>query len=189
MDFTQVVGFLVTMAAILYMFVKRAKDVHKSRHTHEEGHLEEHEQAERLQDFLKSLEVDMDESQDFKPLPKQKVSHPEPPPKPPEATLKPKPAYNQESFNDEFKFRSGLDNFQTKTNIDERKLKINIKNKYGADDYGEHLLSPEFRGEKIPELVGYRRASSIKRLIRSLPSKKDILLIHEVLDQPKGFKF
>lgn len=188
MNFTEVVGFLVTMAAIIYMFVKRAKDIRKSHHTHKEGDHEEHEQAEKLQDFLKSLEADMDESQDFKSLPKQKVSKPESPPTMPFEAPRIKPAYRRETFNEEFKFRSDLDNFQTKTNIDERKLKINIKSKYG-DDYGEHLLRPEFRGEKMPELVGYREASRIKMLIRSLPSKKDIVLLHEVLDQPKGFKF
>lgn len=190
MDFTEIVGFLITMAAILYMFIKRAKDVRKSPSTPEDSaHEEEQEQAEILKDFLKSLEVDMDESQDFKSLPKPKTAKPEPPPRiPHEAKPKLKPAYKRDSFDEEFKFRSDLDDLQMKTNIEERKLKLSIKNKYEGD-YGEHLLSAEFRGEKKPQLIGYKNASHIKSLIRSLPSKKDIVLLHEILEKPKGFKF
>ncbi len=172
MDFSQILGFLVTMAAIIYMFTKRAKERHK-------GHSESGEHEERLDEFLRSLESDMDESKDFKDKPKSKgVKVTE--------VSKSKAVHKDESFQEEFKFRSGLDNFQTRTNIDERKLKIDIKGKYG-DDYGEHLLSAQFRGEKIPTLIGYKRASRIKGLIRSLPSKKDMILLHEVLDKPKGF--
>lgn len=186
MDFTEVVGFLVTMAAIVYMFVKRAQDRQKSSHTHEEGR-EEHEQEANLKEFLKSLEIDMEESEDFKPLPKPKVVTSVPPTVPQRAP-KPKSIYKHGPVEEEFKFRSDLDDFKTRTNIEERKLKVGIKNKFEGD-YGEHLLSAEFRGDKMPTLIGYKRPSRIQRLIHSLPSKKDIVLLHEVLDKPKGFKF
>src|SRR5690349_21021028 len=71
MDFTQIVGFLVTMAAIIYMFIKRAQDMRKRSHEHEE---EGEHQEEKLKDFLRSLEIDMEDSEDFRPPPKPKVS-------------------------------------------------------------------------------------------------------------------
>ncbi len=185
MDFSQVVGFLVTMAAIVYMFVKRAQDLHKRSQAQDNDPHEEHHQH-TLHDFLKSLDTDMEESEDFKPSSKDKFVKPEPLPVYHKKKHESKPS-NKYDFTQE-KFKSGLDGFQTKTNIDERKLNINIKNKYDHAD-GEHLLSSQFRGEKMPHLIGYRRSSRIKSLIRNIPSKKDLVLIHEVLDQPKGFKF
>lgn len=183
MDFSEVVGFLITMAAIIYMFIKRSQDARKRSQTHDEPEDGEHHQAEKLDDFLKSLEIDMKESGDFKPPPKPKVSKPEPraayhkaPP--------PRPLQKQEKS----KFRSSIEDFKMKTNIEERKLKVNSKNKYEGE-YGDHLLSSQFKGNKIPGLIGYKRASRIAKLIHQLPSKKDIVLLHEVLDKPKGFKF
>lgn len=177
MDFSQVIGFLVTMAAMIYIFVKRAKDRHQGSHNHEE-----HEQAEKLEDFLKSLEEDMDESKHFRETEKAEVKNVTSPVAPRAIST-----HTAEPPRGEFKFRSDLDNFKTKTNIDDRKLKIDIKNKY-AENYGEHLLSSQFRREnKIPEVIGFKKASRIKGLILSLPSKKDMVLLHEVLDKPKGF--
>lgn len=185
MDFSQILGFLITIAAILYMFIKRAKDRHERSHTDEDDTHDEPHQAEKLKDFLKSLEIDMDESKDFKSAPKSKVSKPKPSPIYSEM---PRPKHKAETFQEEFNFKTDIENFKMKTNIEERKLKIGIKNDY-EENYGEHLLSTQFRGEKIKGLIGYKRPSKIKRLIHSLPSKKDIVLLHEVLDKPKGLKF
>lgn len=188
MDFTQIVGFLVSMAAIFYMFIKRAQDRRKSSHEHEE----DVHQEEKLKDFLRSLEIDMEDSEDFRPPPKpkafKKVSEPsryEMPKK--EHYEEPKKALQKkESIHSEFK--TDLDDFQMRTNIEDRRLKLSVKSKF-EDEYGEHLLSPEFRGKKIPHLIGYRKASRISKLLQNLPSKKDMVLLHEILEQPKGFKF
>lgn len=187
MDFSEIVGFLITILAIIYIFVKRAQDTRKRSQTHEDESYEGHHQEEKLKDFLKSLEIDMEDSEDFTPPPAPKAPIPKPLPVHREAP-KPKPVHKRNPLQEEFKFRSDMDDFQLKTNIEGRKYKVNIKNKY-EEGYGEHLLSPEFRGEKIIHLMGYKRSSRIKKLIRSLPSKKDMVLLHEVLDKPKGFKF
>lgn len=180
MDFSEIIGFLIAVAALIYMFIKRAQDARRRSENKEED--EEHGHEDRLKDFLKSLEIDMDESEDFRPPPK--VSKPKPVPvyrEEPRIIEKKKPLH------EDFKFRSDLEDFQMKTNIEERKLKVNIKNRYEAN-YGDHLVRPEFRGEKMPHLIGYKKASRIKNLIRDLPSKKDLILLHEILEKPKGFK-
>lgn len=188
MDFSDIVGFLITLAAIFYMFIKRAQDARKRANEHENEEGEPH-QADKLKDFLRSLEIDMEESEDFRPPPQPKITKSEskPPLVNPRPPILPRQAPKRSNLESEFSFRSDLDDFKMKTNIEERKLKIDVKNKFEGD-YGDHLLRPEFRGEKLPRLVGFKKPSRIRLLLSSLPSKKDIVIINEILNTPKGFK-
>lgn len=183
MDFRDVIGFFVTLAAIAYMFIKRVRDARNRP----DPSPEEDEHGERLEDFLKSLEEDMEESKDFKPIPK-----PLPKPKivkPPTeayAVKKSKPP-KQPHKEKEDGFRSTLDGYTSHSSIEDRKLKTNIKSLYEGD-YGEHLLSKGFRSDGKDEVrfVGLRGSSRAKKLLRSLPSKKDMILINEIFNKPKG---
>lgn len=182
MDFNNIIGFFVTLAAIAYMFMKRPKDAHNDSEDSDQD--EDHEQAEKLKGFLKSLEKDMDESSDFKPSSQPEITQKK------NQSYQPKKAVSQSS---ESKFKSNMDQYSTRNAIEDRRLKINLKNKYEGD-YGEHLLSQEFKsiahGGKSQKfyLIGYKKPSRIKKILRSLPSKKDMVLINEVLNTPKGLK-
>lgn len=182
MDISDIIGFFITLAAIFYMFFKRAKDLRNPSNADDMD--EEQQQADKLKDFLKSLEIDMEESHDFKPPPKPQITKVAAKPLVREMS-KPTPIYKKE---EKGSFKSDLDDYQTKTNIDDRRLKINIKNRFEGN-YGEHLISKEYRGEKVQKLVGNRKSSRVKNIIRSLPSKKDMVILTEVLNPPKGFKF
>jgi hypothetical protein len=189
MDFSEVIGFLVTIAAILYMFIKRIQHDRVKRTREYEHEDEEQNDEERLKDFLKSLDIDMEESKDFKP--------PSPPPKP--VVIKPKvnqPFYkqvkqektSQKRVDHNYSFKSSFDDVQSTNAIENRKFKDNISDKYPSYD-GDHLVREEFKHRNISEKINYKRSSRIKTLISDLPSKKEMIILNEVLNQPKGFKF
>lgn len=181
MDFSEVIGFFVTLAAIAYMFIKRVRDTRDRPDLSEDGNEEN-----KLEDFLKSLEEDMEESKDFKPAPIPKVVKVTPKPLSVQKIKQPTP--KQVLKQKEGEFRSNLDGYTSYSAIEERKLKTNIKSQYEGD-YGEHLLSKGFRHDPTHEIfssVGMRGPSRVKELLHSLPSKKDMILINEIFNKPKG---
>jgi len=92
MNFSEFITFLISAGVVIYVVLKRLWESRQREKYPEQYALKEKEQKEQLQQFLKSLDVDLSDEEEplFKPIPKKA---PEPPPyKPlpqPKTQLKP----------------------------------------------------------------------------------------------------
>ncbi|KIC75477.1 hypothetical protein DB41_HL00100 [Neochlamydia sp. TUME1] len=187
MHIIDTIGFLVSVAAMLYMLIKLVQPNKRSKKL---ASIQDDDplQAKRLQDFLHSLNADMEKSKNFTPPSPKNLKPASLPPEHKKKTIYHQPAYKKKTSKEENKFKSNLDGFQVRNQIEERQFNMNSKNKYEGD-YGDHLLSQGFRENKSAPPLIYKRSSRIKNLIHHLPTKKDLIVIHEVLNPPKGFRF
>lgn len=141
MNFVEFLGFIVSLAAFIILAYKRARDARRQQP--DEYHLDSDEQDKKLREFLKSLDVEVEEE---KPLPRPPVKR-KAAPKPPVPASQP-----YEFTTTQFKAYQPL-------------LK--------AEKYEVIREAPPSRGQK---------------LLQSLPSRKNMLIIHEIFGPPKSLQ-
>jgi len=166
MKIDDIVSLIVTWIAILYMVVMAFRALYPKR-PNEVSTEEEKEMT--LEEYLESLEGEEEEA---RPPPK-KVALPPPPPavipvqKAPEARVEEK-----------FEFHSRLEDFQTKTAIEDRKLTIHLRSP-------DELVSESLRKMSAEGTVAKMASKArIQKLIRSLPQDQLLFLSYEVFHKP-----
>ena len=112
MDFSQFIGFLISIVAIIFMFKKNKND-DMERSTRADG---DEESSNTLEEFLKSLEDDLDASKDFKKLEEKAIKQNERkvevkkvqirnvPPPVPKSVVKSK----KQNLNSDFRFKTNM---------------------------------------------------------------------------------
>lgn len=150
----------------------------------EEGDLDEDEQKKALKTFLKSLDGDMeglDEEEEAKPVLKKT-----PPPAPPQIYEKPKPHRKVE---DEFRYQTSIEQRKLETPVQQRRLETAIELR--KHDFGAHIVSPDLRHKPdayARALVETREPSRALLLISRLGSKKEMVMLQEILNPPKALR-
>lgn len=186
MDISEWLGFIISMLALLILFLRRGREG-LQRKANPEEYEEKKKQHETLKGFLKSLDMDIDEDEEesasalnaSSSTSKQKS----------ETLEQPKKKYPQERIvKDEFSFKSSLEQYKPKTKIEERQFKTDIDDRY-KNIYGERIVSVDLRRDQSQayEVIRTESSSSISRLLKKLPSKKEMVLLHEIMSRPKGY--
>lgn len=78
MDITQLIGFLVSLIFLLFLFVKQLKDSNARRRNPEEYAKREKEKERQLKDFMRSRSIQIDEDEEeisIRPKKQQKSQH------------------------------------------------------------------------------------------------------------------
>jgi hypothetical protein len=193
MDISQLVGFIISVIAILFLVRKRVKEEKHRKEHPDQYENEQLKQQEQLKGFLKSLDIDMEDKGQFSPPPRPVVK----PPRPAQQTKTlaqaqkkdGKPPKPQRIVADEFKFKSGHEYYEQKTSIEQRKMKSPLEERY-KDIYGDRVVSLDLREDPTHtyEVIQQHSISRARGLIQRLPTKKNLVLLHDIFGVPKGLQ-
>lgn len=185
MDLIEFIGFVISLGAMIFLFFKRRiEDRNREDEQDEELNPDELEQEKALKEFLRSLDIEMDEENEKPHYPQEsarkEVIH-APPPKPPvrvQAQIKIKkvemPPIHEgfsQSNQEAFAQKSHIENRWTQTSLE--KGEINKTTIGGTQDHAY-----AFKGKK-----GLGRGRDI---LEKLQTKNDMIVIAEILGKPKG---
>lgn len=185
MEASDVIGFIVSVLAMLFVFARHIFSRRYRQQHPQEAELEDRKQKETLKNFLKSLDVEMDELDEEeemearRPLPLLKK---EPPP-PPRLEEKPK---SQRNVQDDFRFQTKVEQRRFETSVEQRRLETAVEKR--KRDFGANIISPDL----LHSFDAYAHAKAQKpskaaNLVSRLGSKKDMVILQEILNPPKAF--
>lgn len=160
MNLIEFIGFIISFLAFLYLMFRRVfEDISRNSRSPEELRRKtEMKQEQKLKEFLKSLEVDMEETEDYgeEPTPVRSLPSPIPPPKP---ALKPAPVP-----------------FQIKS-YSEKKEEFHQPN----------IVSHRFqKNEHDPYKIQSRDEVATLKALLNRPQKQKLVIYKEIMDPPKS---
>lgn len=184
MDPSDFIGFIISLLALAYLFIRNRSQA-RQRREHPEMYKGEDEQEDALREFLKSMDMPVDEK------PKPVVRRPEaiqPKVKKVNAHSKPWKSDIEErrmhSEVEQRRLKSAIDDRRLKTVTEERRLESALENRY-ADPYGETDVGKNAPSYEV--IQGPSQRSRVQRILEELPTKKQIVILNEILNRPKGF--
>ena len=207
MDIVQVIGFLISLLVLFFFMVKSIREERYRRQHPEEYRKEKEEQTKKLKEFLRSLEVDMEDQDQFKapakPAPpvlparsKQKKGSAQT--KNEAVGSKPKSDDTRTSIAD-WSLKTNIEERQLKTNIEDRQLKTNIEDHQFKttietryhDPFGQRVVPLDVRKQAAApsyHVIGREGDARGKKLLSSLKSPKQMVILHEIIGKPKAFQ-
>lgn len=191
MQFEEIIGFIISMLAIAFVIGKNIYEEIRKRKHPEEYVKEKERRDSAMRDFMKSIDdhpkkkhyVDEDEDMEpepykppiRKPVPKKTIDNRRPVPR----TVK-----------DNFHYNDRFDVFQPKTQVEGRDFKNAIEDRYGDRDTGASVVSSDMTMEDPVHAyeIKKKQPSRAEKLLSGLHSRKDMVVIHEIISTPKGFR-
>jgi hypothetical protein len=180
MNIVEFIGFVIVMIAMFIIFARRAFEERKRRENPELYQQEDEDKERALREFLRSLNVDVEDAEELKP---------EPPPLPPEPQKKPQPAAKLPRR--DFKFDSSVETYEKTKGVRSREFESDIEDRelsiYEADLVQSDIFRKHEEGAYVIIEDQYRR-SRAGRLLRDLKDPRDMLVYHEILGKPKAMQ-
>lgn len=191
MTFIEFLGFIISLAAMIFLVAKRFWE-ESQRRRNPEKYAENQRKKERLlSDFMKSLEgSDKGSSQrnleeeDFEEEEAEEEIRRYSPPKAPIYKI---PARETT--------RQSLDKFQLKTSFNDHYGESTNEKRFQkssmSDSYHEGMVSSKFLKNEASAYdlnKEQQPPSRVSKILKNLPSSKNMVIINEVLGRPKGMK-
>jgi hypothetical protein len=162
MNFIDFLAFVITMLLFIYL---SARQVWGSK--------------KRMQESYDDEELDYEEVDEDNTMPSHKT--PPPPPRVP-PKLKAAKSQRKDTFAEGYEFKGSLEGYRQKSVIAERKLTPSLEKRYeSAYEIGDAHVDPY----AIKQRAGISRGLHI---VKALKSKKNAVILHEILERPRAFK-
>jgi|GEM_PF-3212243 len=180
----QIIGFIVMVIATIVLMIKSAR----------EKKPENKQSAKRLRDFLESLDEDMTEdvkevTHHHKPKPLKHVRPVLVVAPVPKAQMQPD-AYHQKSTIEGRRLQSSLGERKFQSSIENRQLRRNIESSFD-DPYGKRSkvinLSNQADAPSY-NVIGKAGASRVSDIMSNLKSKKQMIILKEIISSPKSLQ-
>lgn len=171
MSIVEFIGFLITLFALLFLSVKKNKE---NSELGDEGH----SQQEKLKNFLKSLDIEMEED-NFQPHPK-KVLKNEPKSMQMRKTKSPKAQLDKPVS------KKVVEHTKLSSQLESRSFESHLKERY--DNLSHSIVSESYRDVK-DDAYSIKKKSNTSRgqaLLEQLPTKKNMVVLVEIFNKPKG---
>lgn len=179
MNFIELIGFLITLIAFVVLSLKRTKEPSQDDL---EG---DDQQEDKLKNFLKALDLEMgEEDNPFKKKPPPARSK-EPAPT---ARVKPSKKALQKSAKTPPPRKGGMEEHLLKSAADHR-FKNSLDQHY--PDLSDQIISASYRVKSTNAydiVVGERQNSKGKNVIKQASSKKNLIILQEILKIPKAYE-
>jgi hypothetical protein len=189
MNLIEFISFVIAMGILTIIFLRRFMEARRRILHPEEFEAEEEDQRKNLEEFLRALKGDMEEDEKAvsQPRPAKKPAVPPPPPPKPEQRPAPKKALQRPSER-KFEFKGRLEQYRPESAIEKRTLKTNIEDRF-YESFDERLLSRDFRTSSTTayDLLRVEKTPRIKTIVNRLPTLREMIIIKEVIGQPKCF--
>lgn len=186
MDPSDFIGFFISLLALAYLFFRRKGEAQRRRE-HPELYKDEEEQEDALKDFLKSMNMPVDEQPPVRPVRQPETVQPKikkikAQPQPWKTTIEERRLQSQI---EQRQLQNSIDDRRLKNTIEERKLQSNLENRY-ADPYGVTDTGKNAPSYEIIQGVTHR--TRIQEYLAKLPSKKEMVIFQEIIGPPKGLR-
>lgn len=168
MSIVELIGFVISLISILFLFLMKKQRVDDSANQPEEFRGEKLEEEDPLKELLRQVNT-----------PKQKVT-PKPsvqrhPPSKPNASWKASPHLSQQvpSFKDD-RFKSAAQERKIKSELEQHSIKSKLAEKKEGNAYSQepnHFAQPR-----------------IVHFVERLSKKSDMIVYQEILDKPKSLR-
>lgn len=185
MTLIEFISFIITMILVIYLSSRRAAQDRKRQLNPEQY---EDEENANFQEMVRLLNLS---PEDAEALERELKGEPAPPPPPPKAAP-PKPRVQKKkvtrTLSDRYALRTNIENFKQRSKVAEREFDTNIEHRYETPR--ESIITQNLRvaPEKDPYALKRKNKVRINKILDSIESKKDMILLHEILDRPKALK-
>jgi len=190
MSFIEWIGFLIAFVVLMLSVMRRIYE-ERRRSQHPEEYKKEREEREKAySELLKSMGFEIEEEEEEGPKLPQAAKREEKQPSRPPVVRKRKPsplaaaAKTRRQLSDEFEFRAPLDEQRKLSSIEQRHMGTRVHPKF-QEGYGNRLVSPELRARKVFVREG---AARVEELVERLPSRKMLIVAHEVIGPCKALR-
>lgn len=190
MNFTELIGFLITMVILGFLFFRQVWEQRQRAKYPEKYEQIDREREEALQEFLDTLEgEEKKKHQEVLEEPPPQIELPKLRPEP-----QPEPRLKELTPDTRFDFETKLEEYDSKTLIEGLKLQTKIGGGY-AESLGAgykqrvfdtQLGTGDVGGEYAIHAGGYR--SEAKRLVQQSRALKNQIIVRDILGPPKGLQ-
>lgn len=189
------------MATLIFLSYRKAQEERRRRNNPEEYAREQHDKEERLNKFIRDLHGDMeederDEEDEYEEYEdeeeEEEVRHVPPPPPQPVQQAAARNVLTQpqvkplENAGDNFGFKPQLEEYKINTRIEQRKLGSKLDYRYESDKEKSAYHTPY--DKNAYDVITTKNVSRVRELLKRVPSKKDMVVLHEIIGLPKGLK-
>ena len=181
MNLIEFIGFVIAIIALFAIMIRRSLD-EKRRREHPELYEHEEEDREReLKEFLRTLEIDVEEPP------------PPPPPAPPppeEKPVKKRPARPKRLVRDAYELERRIEKYEKTKGIESRTLESEV----GETEFrelGQEIVTGDLflqTGLGAYEIVEEQKSVRVAQLFENLEDPSQMIIHREVLGKPKAFQ-
>lgn len=183
MSLVELIGFVISMAALIFLSIRRKMDERRREEHPEEYEKEREREQQEYRELLQRLDLPIpEELLDSQPsAPPRKIAK-EQAPKPSKALSAPKRTVRN------FKFQASLDSRKHSSRIDDRRLKSAIEAR--QQQFKQTVVSEALQPEATvdPYVEQKIAASSTKKLLSGLKKPIHMVIYHEILSKPKALQ-
>jgi len=211
MTVTDLIAVVLSFLALLYLSVRRSREERRRREHPEEYAHEEQEEKKAMRQLLASLELPIPEELQTEDVPEE-AKHPPPPPPSEKGKRPSRPtsATTQRTVRHNFRFQSALERVRKKNPIAQRQYESKVgesSKKFGAgivsseigvgpstDAYeiADTLIKDAYAVQPVStnayQISAGQRSSRVQLLMRSRKSKRDMVVLREVLGPAHGLQ-
>lgn len=187
MNAIEFIGFIISMIAMIILFFKRA--IEKKRHEQNPEFYQELEQKKesQLREFIKAFDLqNYDDDEDD-----EEVEEDRPPPMKQQNQLSMTEKKSHSPLNlsgNKYSFAGKLEKYHSKTAIENRQLESKIDERYTIKSViGSHVEEEEVQIDPYA-IQSKARTSRSRNILFHSVSKKDLIVINEVIGPPKSLK-
>lgn len=183
MSFIEFLGFVISIAAMGFLMVRRFLEERRRRQNPEKYAEDEEHQDEALKEFLRSINVDVN-NEVFAAQEERRIATP---PRPPVKSKTPSPQIPVRSKNEKYRFSSQLENQRSESRIEKRQLKSTIEERHLSAF--ETRIDPFLQSAADPyTIIKLDPQPRIQKLIKSLPALQQAIILREIIGPPKGLQ-
>lgn len=180
MSFVEFIGFLISFLAFVFLLLRPIFEIWRRPKMGEEGESVRSAKDQHLRDFLKALDIDMEESGGVHSLQKPKLKE--------KKFLSPRlPVERAKVKALPLDFGREAEERAEKVETKNRQLDLEIKSRFS----GSSVVSSRYRdvvGPNPYDKIHFETPSRAKILLNRLSSKQEMVLLHEIFSRPKSFR-
>jgi len=155
-DISQLIGFLVSFLAFIYLMYRKIRD-ERHRPSQPEG-------QDQLHEYLKSIDEEEEDEEEAPVLP------------PPPPVRKPKPTPAQTTYH----AATDVDAYKRKNAFESRTVEPSLQKKMSGSINARYSESSAYHA------IEKAMPSRALRLLNGLKSKKDMVILHEIIKLPRS---
>ncbi len=184
MNFIEFIGFIVTMIVLFFILLRRSWEERKRRQNPEQYEEQEEDREKALREFLRSLNVEVDDTGTFR------EETPAPPPPPEPEAPPPKPTRPKRLVRDSYELETGIDEYIKTVGVESRKYETDVGKiefrELGQDILTEDLFLEPSTGEW--GVIGRKGKPRIQKIFDNLKRPGDLVIYREILGKPKALQ-
>lgn len=179
MDLIEFIGFVITILALLVIATRRTMEERRRRRDPEAYEKEQEEQRKALRQTLREMHIDLEDED-------EEEEEEEEPTSPPPVQNIPKPR-TQRIVYDNYHVEPRLAAYEPKNSIQDRQFKSAVEERENRPIH--EVVSSDLHMDDTYEFKEVVDISVGEKILKEIPSIKQMVILHEILDRPKALRY